>query len=284
MSEGSFLLRFKRRLESWLLLPEWRGATATAFDTVEAAQQQRRIYQNKPALQTLYREYCRPFVESARRAPQGARMLEIGSGGSPLSDFVPGILSSDVIRMPWLNVVCSAYALPFPDASLDRIFLLFVTHHLGRMEAFLNECRRCLKPEGEVVIIDPAITRFSVFYYRYFHVDAMDIHAQEWRFSEHGRLSSSNIALPWIVFHRDGERFKRLYPELKLVDQGYNTCLAFLLTGGLRYRALAPAWFIAGWFRMENWLIRHVSQELAVTMWLVLRKPPRGIPNEGWRS
>lgn len=272
MSEASASFGLKRFLENLLLLPEWRGAAPKDFDTVEAAERQRRIYREKPALQVLYREYCRPFVESAQRAPAGARMLEIGAGGSPLGEHLPGIIASDVIAMPWLDLVCSAYALPFADASLDRIFLMFVTHHLGRMEAFLDECRRCLKPGGEVVLIDPAITRFSVFYYRNFHVDAMDVQATEWVFPEQGRLSSSNVALPWMVFIRDRERYQSLYPELRLVDQGYNTGLSFLLTGGLRYRALAPSWFIAWWFGVENWLIRHVSRELAVTMWLVLRK------------
>lgn len=254
-----------------LRLPELRGFQSTDFDSVQAAQLERRIFGNKPILRHLYREYCRPMVESAGRAGPGARMLEIGSGTSPLKDYIPGIITSDVAAFPWLDLAASAYTLPFPDASLDRIFLLFVCHHLGRFESFLDEARRCLKPGGEMVIVDPAITIFSRQYYK-LHVDKMDTGTKHWGFEGEGRLTDSNIALAWLAFFRDRERFDAQYPQFSIEQIDYNTSLAFLLTGGLRIRQLLPTAALKWVFALENWAIRHVSKELAVTMAITLRR------------
>jgi len=266
------MLHFLRDLADKVLrLPEFRGFSGRDFDSTEAARLERSILARKAILHDLYDKYCQPFLESAARAPTGAVMLEIGAGTSPLKQRLPGVITSDVAQLDWLDLVCSAYALPFQSGSLDRIFLLFVCHHLGKIETFLNEAVRCLKPGGELVIVDPAITAFSRRYYT-IHVDAMNIDAQTWSFSGDGRLSDSNIALAWIVFFRDRERFAILYPQLKLQSVRYNTCLCFLLSGGFRIRQLLPTPLLRALFRIENWVIRYVTKQLAVTMALTLRR------------
>lgn len=266
------MLSLVSRLADRLLrLPELRNFSSTDFDSVNAAQLERRIFAGKPILRHLYDVYCRPMVESARRAGPGARMLEIGSGTSPLKDFIPEVITSDVAHFPWVDLTASAYSLPFPDASLDRIFLLFVCHHLGRFEDFLGEARRCLKPGGEMVIVDPAITAFSRRYYK-LHVDRMDLETEQWGFQGEGRLSDSNIALAWIAFFRDRERFEHRYPEFSIKNVEYNTTLSFLLTGGLRIRQLLPQFILKVLFAGENWCIKHLTKELAVTMAVTLTR------------
>ncbi|MBW1712936.1 MAG: class I SAM-dependent methyltransferase [Deltaproteobacteria bacterium] len=255
-----------------LRLPELRPYQGTGFDSPQATAAQRRLFETKKILPVLYQEYCRPAIESAGRAPQGARMVEIGSGTSPLKEGLPGLVCTDLVSLPWLDLVCSAYALPFADQSLDRLFLMFVCHHLGRIKDFLDEARRCLKPGGEMVIVDPAITRFSRFYYQHLHVDQMDLKTEEWGFEGQGRLSDSNVALTWLVFVRDRERFLREYPEFEMGPVEYNTCLTFLLAGGMRIRQLLPTAVLKGLFKLENWLIRRLSRQLAVTMALTLRR------------
>lgn len=266
------LLYLRTLIDNLLRLPELKGLEDTDFDGAEVAYIHREIFKKKKSLGILYKEYCRPFLESAMCAPKDARMLEIGSGASPLKESIPTLICTDLFACPWLDLASSAYALPFKDKSLDRIFLMFVCHHLGRAEQFLDEAYRCLKPGGKMVIIDPAITMFSKFYYKYFHVDRMDVQAKEWGFDGKGRLSDSNIALAWIIFFRDRERFNKLYPEFVIERIEYNTCLAFLFTGGLRIRQLLPASTIKMLFHVENWIIRHISNEIAVTMALTIKR------------
>jgi len=254
-----------------LRLPELRGFEGSDFDTCRAAQIERQVLAKKKILATLYDEYCRPCVESAWRAPKKARMLEIGSGTSPLEYKLKELITSDVIWMPWLDLSCSAYSLPFPDNSLDRIFLMFVCHHLGNVEALLGEARRCLKPGGEMVIIDPAVTAYSKIYYL-LHVDHMDIQAKVWSFEGEGRMSGSNIALTWIVFFRDRELLVKLFPEFVIDHVEYNTCLSFLISGGFRIRQLLPTFLLRALFRIENWVIRHLTNQLAVTMALTIKR------------
>lgn len=259
----------------YLKVPELRDVAESEFDTAEVTGIQRRIIATKPALRALYAEYCRPVVESALRAPIGAKMLEIGSGASPLTNYLTNLVSTDVVHLPWLDLVCSAYSIPFKDKSLDRIFAVFVCHHLGRLHSFLNEVHRCLKPSGEIVIVDPAVTWFSRWYYRLIHMDAMDETTEEWGFDGAGRLSDSNIALAWIVFVRDRERLMRLYPDLRIEKIEYNTCLSFLLSGGTRIRQLAPTFVIRRLFALENWVIRHVTSQVAVTMAVTIKRLPQ---------
>ncbi|MBI4665154.1 MAG: class I SAM-dependent methyltransferase [Nitrospinae bacterium] len=254
-----------------LRLPELKGFEGKDFDSARAAEIERQVLRKKPALATLYNEYCRPFVESANRAGPGATMVEIGSGTSPLKDKVPGLITSDVTQVGWLDLSMSAFEMPFKSSSVDRLFLMFVCHHLGRFEDFLNEARRVLKPGGEMVIVDPAITPFSKLYYK-IHVDKMDVTAKEWGFEGDGRLTDSNIALAWMAFFRDREKFQRMYPEFKIEKVEYNTCLSFLLTGGFRIRQLLPTFAINGLFALENWIIRNVTSKIAVTMAVTVKR------------
>lgn len=262
----SMLEALKNAADRLLRLPELRRFEGRAFDAAEVTHVQRRIFASKPILAEFHREYARPFVESAARAPAGARMVEIGSGISMLAGDIPGLICTDLIRSPGIDVACSAYELPFCDRSLDRIFLLFVCHHLGRLERFLEEADRCLKPGGELVIVDPAVTLFSRFYFRFLHFDRMETEGESWGFAGDGRLTDSNVALVWKAFFRDRERLARLHPRFRVGGVDYNTCLAYLLSGGMRIRQLLPTAVLRRLFRAENWLIRNVSRELAVTM------------------
>ena len=260
------------KLSHLLVLPEMREFGAEDYDHPSATMRQRRIYYRKPFLQHMYRLYLRPFVLSARRLPQKGRMLEVGAGIGQMKEQVPGLISSDLIPLPWLDLVCSAYKLPFPDGSLDRIFGLFVLHHMGQARRFLDEAYRCLRPGGELVLVEPAVTTFSRLYFRYLHPDGIDTDAPQWGFSQGGRISGANSALPWIVFFRDREAFRRRYPYWKVVDVEYNTCLAYLASGGFRLRPLLPLCLLKALFAAENWIISHVTRQLAVTMALTIRR------------
>lgn len=47
---------------------------------------------------------------------------------------------------------CDAQALPFDDASLDTVVLFEALYYLAAPERFVGECRRVLRPGGEVLL------------------------------------------------------------------------------------------------------------------------------------
>ena len=98
----------------------------------------------------------------------------------------------------------------------------------------------------------------------------MQAEGDEWGFEGDGRLTDSNVALVWKVFFRDRERLARLFPRFRVGSVEYNTCLSYLLSGGMRIRQLLPTAALRGLFKAENWVIRNVSKELAVTMALTV--------------
>ena len=55
------------------------------------------------------------------------------------------------------------------------------------------------------------------------------------------RLSTGNLALPWIIFYRDRKQFEKEFPSLRIVGLKPHTPFCYLLSGGLSYRQLLPS-------------------------------------------
>lgn len=96
----------------------------------------------------LYHPY-RWRMALRRNAP---RRLQVGSGSNRLEGWINADIapSADVI-------VFMERRLPFPDASLDRIFLEHVLEHASFETGlgFLREARRVLRPDGVIRIAVP---------------------------------------------------------------------------------------------------------------------------------
>jgi ubiquinone/menaquinone biosynthesis C-methylase UbiE len=114
----------------------------------------------------------------------GMRVLEIGPGGGFYTEAL--VADNSAIRLTCLDLqpamlqkvrrrlgtrapllVCgSASALPFPDSSFDRIFLVTVLGEVPDRAAALRECARLLSDDGSLLIAealpDPDYIRPSV--------------------------------------------------------------------------------------------------------------------------
>jgi SAM-dependent methyltransferase len=99
----------------------------------------------------------------ARRFNLGDRdkkVLEVGSGRGYLQDVVPNYTGLDIspsvkrfYHKPF--VLGSATAMPFPDASFDGLWSIWVLEHVPNPEQALREIRRVVK-DGGVVYLFPA--------------------------------------------------------------------------------------------------------------------------------
>ena len=89
----------------------------------------------------------------------------MGSGTSPLKQFLPNVVTSDVLDLPYLDLVFDCHDIDKLDAvkdgSLDVITLTNVLHHLKSPIAFLNRAANKLKSGGKVIATELFLRAFN---------------------------------------------------------------------------------------------------------------------------
>jgi predicted SAM-dependent methyltransferase len=84
--------------------------------------------------------------------------LQVGSGPHPC----PGWVNVDIQTAAAPDVVASAFSLPFPAGTFDRVYLGHVLEHLrweDQLPAALAEVRRVAQPGGVVGVVGPDIAK-----------------------------------------------------------------------------------------------------------------------------
>lgn len=227
-----------------------------------------RIIREKGFLRRLYAEWYRDIASTVPTIP-GAT-LELGSGGGFMREHVPDLITSEVFCSPGVRVVLSGLRLPFADGTLRAIVMTNVFHHLADPQAFLTDAARCVRSGGIVSMIEPWVTGWSRFVYGYLHHEPFRPE-RGWHVPQAGPLSGANSALPWIVLDRDRERFERELPAWRIERVTPMMPFAYLLSGGVSLRALAPDWSYSAARGVER-LLDPWSRHLAMFAHIVLRR------------
>ena len=242
------------------------------LDAPETVALHREAIWQKASLRRIYEEWYQ-LVSS--EVTVNGRVLEIGSGAGFLSHTFPGLIRSDLVS-DGVDVVLNGQSLPFCDSSLDSIVMTNVFHHLSDSRAFLSEATRCLKPGGTVAMIEPWATPWSSIAYRLVGHEPFDVNAPDWTFEGTGRLSSSNQALPWIVFKRDLVEFERTFASLRVEKIRPIMPWSYIATGGLSRSPLLPFWAFRVLRRLERtfrFLDHYLGMFALVTLTKTKREP-----------
>lgn len=241
------------------------------LDLPETTLEHRNIILNKPFLKRIYIDWYTDFKEFSEQQTVQGKIVEIGSGGGFLKDVYPEVITSDIMPLSVCDMQFSAETIPFENNSLKSIFMLNVLHHIPDNEQFFSEAQRTLKKDGFIYMIEPATTWFSKFIYKNFHHEPFDEKAKDWKFVSKGPLSDANGAIPWIIFKRDYQKFRQLFPNLELEVFQYHTPFKYLLSGGLSRPNLIP-YFLFGVLSFIEKILSPFNSKIALFQTIIIRK------------
>ena len=203
------------------------------------------ILETKPMLQTVFAENFRCMLDGADRlfSATGDR-LELGSGAVSIKAISEDIITSDIVSSKYNDLVLDGQNMSIEDDSLAVIFAQNVFHHFNDPERFLSEASRTLKKGGGIVLLEPYHGPLASFIYKFMISEEDFDKAQlSWKSNTTGPMLDANQALSFIVFDRDYKTFKSKFPEFELVSNEIRSnYLRYMLSGGLNFKSLAPAW------------------------------------------
>jgi SAM-dependent methyltransferase len=238
-----------RALKRLLAHPDVRDLS---IDDPQTTARRRNIIQSNRFLWRIYDEWYRLISACIPEGPGG--VLELGSGAGFLSQYVPGLIPSDILPLPELQLAFDACRIPFASGSLKAIVMVDVLHHIPDSRAFLREAQRCVRIGGGVVMIEPWVSTWSQPIYSRLHHEPFDPGARDWAFPAGGPLSGANGALPWIIFQRDRREFEYEFPGLQIQTVRPFMPFRYLVSGGVSMRQLMPAATFDLWRRLEGCL------------------------------
>jgi len=204
----------------------------------------RRVWEQKPILRRVYNEEFFARLMASRKP--GGLSVEVGAGPGFFKQFAPDIFSTDLIWCPWLDAIADAQRLPFRSNSVANVFGLDMLHHLAMPMTFLSEVSRVLVPGGRLILVEPWITPFSYFIFRFLHQERCDLSETPWVVNPSKEALEKlafdgNQAIPYLLFgpkHRSSTL--NSLPDFKLLSLEPFCLFAYLLSGGFKPVNLLP--------------------------------------------
>jgi SAM-dependent methyltransferase len=236
----------------------------------------RRVWEQKRVLRRIYNEEFFARLLSFRK--KDGTSVEVGAGPGFFKQVLPGVLSTDLVWCPWLDAVADAQKLPFRTSSVANIFGVDMLHHVAAPMTFLLEAQRVLVPGGRLILVEPWVTPFSYFIYRYFHQEECDLSARPWELTEaqppsDKKAFDGNQAIPYLLFgprHRSQTlgSLTRLTP---LLIERFSL-FAYLLSMGFKPMSLLPEFLYPAVSKIESATLPLWRKLAALRVFLALEK------------
>lgn len=213
----------------------------------------REAWERRPLLRSLYRDWY-GLIERELSAVEGPS-VELGSGIGAFKEFRPATVATDIAPTAWANEVVDAEKLPFDDSSVANLIMIDVLHHLPVPTRFLREATRVLKPGGRAVLLEPYCSTLSNLVWKYLHEEHTDLSADPFAAQPQSSASpyDANVALPTLIFWRQLDRFRAIFPDLSVRRRARLAMFVYPLSGGFAKRPLLPPRFAPLAMKLEQW-------------------------------
>jgi SAM-dependent methyltransferase len=253
------------------------GQNDTDQDCAVTLRNRARLSANKNLLlwyRELYRDQFKDFPD-----PTALSVLEVGSGTSPLKQFLSSVVTSDVLDLDYLDLVFDCHEIDkfdgIRDESLDVITLTNVLHHLKTPIVFLNRAAKKLKPGGKVIATEPFFSFVSTPIFKYLHPEPVDFEISEPELKNvRGPLASANIALPWLIFFLRHDWAGSLSENYDVANWSvrFFSAVSYMATGGISHKLPVPGWLYRAFFPMDLFLSRWFPRLFASFFTIVLSR------------
>jgi SAM-dependent methyltransferase len=235
----------------------------------------REIYRRKGALRRVYHD----LLLRIRKELAPGLTVELGCGSGNAKDLLHESVSVDVIPASWVDVAADGQALPFRDGSVANLVLVDVLHHMAQPGRFLHEAERVLVSDGRIVMVEPAITPVSWFFYRFLHHEGVDFSADplDWGSSERVNGAAhdpfvGNQAVPTLLLRKSG---LDAFEHLRVEKTAFMGLFAYPLSGGFQRWSLIPPSLVGPLLKLEEKAMPILGRVMAFRLFAVIRRAPR---------
>ena len=244
----------------------------------------KRTVENKKALKKnvnllywymkLYEQMFKDIIDFDRK-----KILEVGSGTSPLTIFHPHVMTSDILDIDYVDYKIDCMQInkfsKIKDFNLDIITCTNVLHHLKNPVEFLLKASKKLKLGGLIIFTEPYFSFLSKLVYTNFHREKSDFLVENPELNNViGPLSSANMAIPFLIFFSNKiwkEEVKKIY-SIKKNQIKYFSSVSYFLTGGISHRFPVPHMFYKLFFFLDAFFVKIAPKFFSSFFILVLKK------------
>lgn len=230
----------------------------------------REVWQKKPVLREIYRQW----YQLIKKHMLAGKTLELGGGTGNFKEYVPDIITSDIVSLPWLDLTLDAHALPLKDKSFDNIVLFDVLHHLENPILFFDEALRVLRSNGRIILMEPYVSLASFIVYRFFHQEPLKMNQDPFKInlqSKGRKPFDANQAIPTLMLVRAQNRFRSQFPALRFRITKRHSFFAYPLSGGFDHPSLLPFRALSPLLLLER-LLSFLAPVFAFRIFVVLEK------------
>ena len=243
----------------------------TSSTTIDRVPQLKETWEEKAVLREVYLDY----YQRIKTELVPGLTLEVGSGCGSFKEELGDAITTDIVRSSWINAVADAQALPLKESTVFNIIMIDVLHHLGNPLAFLKEASRVLTRGGKLILMEPAISPISLFFYHFFHAERVDFSYKpnyDFRPAKNDNPFDGNQAIPTLLFGKYKSFLASLLPEFQLTKKERLSFFAYPLSGGYQRWSLLPAKLAKPILRVERKLEKVLGPISAFRLFIVLSR------------